>query len=427
MAGKLKVTEDTSLVWVKMFAENKLVPLWLQAIATIWFFVTYITVPGVTPMRYLLVATILGLLVLNSRIVVPNIAKAWPLFVLPIFALSSFAWSPYPSAAIKTGVFLILTPTLVITLLSLMDTRHAMRCLMFAGWMASLIILPQYHELSTAGPYGSKNYTALQMNFMMLLSLTAVLNKNELPWVRMAAVPFVAIGAVCVYYANSTTHLVLGLLGFMGIVAMRILWVDVGRVGTMRSLVFLTGVMIILLSATLVLSMPGEDFMGDFLQKVGKDSTFSGRKLIWDAGRVVQEQHPILGTGLAGFWLYENGAAQSINFYDSKPIGTVLTFHNAYMEVRVHLGIVGLTMFIGTWIWQGQRALRNWLGSPGLEASSLLVLLALVFISTFTESIAWSVFSTPVNIMIFASTAAFSSARRRFVGYVPLKVTETRA
>jgi len=427
MAGKLKVTEDTSIVWAKMFTADKTVPLWLQGVATAWFFVTYITVTGVTPMRYLLVATILGLLVLNSRIVLPNLVKAWPLYVLPIFSLSSFAWSPHPAEAIRTGVFMILTPTLAIVLLSLMDTQRALRCLMFAGWMASLIVLPHYQELSYAGPYGSKNYTAMQMNFMMLLSLTTALNKNELPWIRMTAIPFIAIGAVCVYYADSTTQLVLGLLGSMGIVALRVVWVDVGRGGTTRSLIFLSAIMVILMAATLVLSMPGEDFMGDFLEKVGKDSTFSGRKLIWAAGRVIQEQHPILGTGLAGFWQMENGAAQSINYYDFKPFGTALTFHNAYMEVRVHLGLIGLTMFIGTWIWQGQRAFRNWLGSPGLEASALLVTLALVFISSFTESISWSVFSTPVNIMIFASTAAFVSTGRQFVGYVPLKVTETRA
>nr|WP_321362384.1 O-antigen ligase family protein [uncultured Hyphomonas sp.] len=426
MSRKMKVTEDTTLVWAKVFSEDKSAPIWFQIIVTAWFFATYIDFPAVTAVRYLLVLALLGVLALKSAIVLPNVVRGWPLFVMPVFALSSILWSPHPSEALKQGVYFILTPLFIITIISVLDARRAMRCLMFAGWISSLMVLAKFSSIDSGGPYPSKNYVALQMNFMMLLSVAAALNKKELAWVRLAALPFIPMGILFVIMAHSATNLVLGGAGIIGLVALRILWVDTGRVKNARSLLFLGGTVLIFSILTVALAMPGEDFVGDVLQALGKDGTLSGRTAIWAAGRVVQEQHPILGTGLSGFWQPDNGAAQSINYYDYKPYGTVLTFHNAYMEVRVHLGYIGWALFVGTWIWQGQRAIRNWMVSHDLEASALLMLILLVFVTTFTESTSWGVFNTPVNVMLLASTAAFSSSRRKFEGYVPVKVSETQ-
>lgn len=425
MSRKMKVTEDTTLVWAKVFSEDKSAPIWFQFIVTAWFFATYIDFPAVTAVRYLLVLALFGVIALKSSTVLPNIVRAWPLFVLPAFATSSILWSPYPSEALKQGVYFILTPLFIITIISVLDARRAMRCLMFAGWITSFMVLAKFSSIDSGGPYPSKNYVALQMNFMMLLSLAAALNKSELTWIRLAALPFIPLGILFVIAANSATNLVLGAVGIMGLIALRVLWVDIGGIKNARSLLFLSGIVFIFAILTVALAMPGEDFVGDVLQALGKDGTLSGRTEIWAAGRVVQDQNPIFGTGLSGFWQPDNGAAQSINYYDFKPYGTVLTFHNSYMEVRVHLGLIGWALYIGTWIWQGQRAIRNWMVSRDLEASALLMLLLLVFITTFTESTPWGVFNTPVNIMLLASTAAFSSHRRKFEGYIPVKVSDT--
>lgn len=424
-ARNLKVDEQTTLVWAKLFSEKTHVPVWLQAMVTAWFFVTYIDIPGGTAIRYLLVMGFVAFVGLKSSLVLPTLVRTWPLFALPVFGLLSFTWSSAPSDALRQGIYFILTPLIIVVIVSLMDSRRAMRCLMFAGWITALMVLPYYGSLHIGGPYPSKNYVALQMNFMMLLSLTAALNRHELRWVRLAAIPFTLMGILFVIDADSATQLVLAFLGILGLFAFRFMWVDIGRLRNVRGLVLASGLIIVFGALTVALNMPQEDFFSDFLKIMGKDSTLSGRKLIWDAGRVVQDQYPVFGTGLGGFWQRNNGAAQSINFYDFKPYGTSLTFHNAYMEVRVHLGLIGWAMYIATWAWQGQRVIRNWLTGHSLEASALMVLAILVFISTFAESTAWSTFTTPANMVILASVAGFGSARKRFEGYVPVKVTST--
>ena len=423
----LKVDEETTLVWAKLFSQGQAAPVWLQGLVTLWFFVTYIDVPGGAALRYLLVLTFLGFAVLKSAAVLPNLVKTWPLFVLPVFALFSFMWSPFPVQAFSEGIYFILTPLILIVIISMVDTMRTMRCLMFAGWMTAFIVLPFYGSLHMGGPYPSKNYVALQMNFMMLLSMTAALNRHEHLWIRLASLPFILLGMLFIIDAGSTTQTILAVLGTFGLVALRFFWTDVGHLANARALLLALGLLVVFGILTVAMNMPQTDYVSDFLRLAGKDPTLSGRKLIWDAGRVVQDQYPVFGTGLAGFWQSSNGAAQSILFYDFKPYGIALSFHNAYMEVRVHLGLIGWALYIATWVWQAQRVIRYWFTSHSLEASSLLVLALLVFISTFAESTAWSTFTIPANMAILASVAALGATRRKFEGYIPVKVTATEA
>ena len=94
ISRKMKVSDQTTLVWAKVFSDEQNSPIWLQALATGWFFSTYIEFPGVTAARYLLVLAILGLVAIKSAVVFPTIIRAWPLFMLPAFGLSSILWSP---------------------------------------------------------------------------------------------------------------------------------------------------------------------------------------------------------------------------------------------------------------------------------------------------------------------------------------------
>ena len=125
---------------------------------------------------------------------------------------------------------------------------------------------------------------------------------------------------------------------------------------------------------------------------------------------------------MEGFWQIWNGAAQSINENDFKPYGTKLTFHNAYLEVRVHLGYIGMSLYILLWAWCWYRLLKQWFLDSSLYTSALLVFGAIVFVSTFTESYAWSTFNTPLNLLYVGAAGGFSPIKRKFVGKIPVFV-----
>ncbi|MEZ5945770.1 MAG: O-antigen ligase family protein [Hyphomonas sp.] len=421
VAKPLEFDNDRHLVWANLYSDERTPPLWEQAMVTLWFFLTFFPIPGASPVLYLLMASMLGIFAMDKEVIFPVLLKSWPLLLLPAFGILSFMWSPHSSAAFREGVLHALTAIVAVVIASRMGIRYVLRCLMIASWLAALYIFP-HGEFSVNGPYGSKNFVALQMTFMALLSFLCILNKRELIWLRIAAALFVPLGAYIVLSADSATSLVFVIVGPLALVGAKIFWVDIASDKFTRTWLLLIAVILFLSAMLVLLIFPVGGMEDAFLNLLGRDRTLTGRTTIWMAGRVVQDQHPIFGTGLAGFWNPENGAAQSINFYDFKPAGTKLSFHNAYMEVRVHLGWIGFWLYVVSWSWCSFRIIKTWLTSRHIEASFLIIAMVLVFVSTFTESWAFSTFMTPVNLLFMGAIATLGGSRKQLVGKVPVVI-----
>lgn len=413
---------EARIVWARAYSEDKDAPLWEQFILTLWLFVTYVQLPGTSALLYLLVLITMGIMVLDKQTVIPVVMKSWPLFLVPIWGLFSILWAPFPAAALRGGVLMILSPLIMIIYAARMDVRHVLRCLMFAGWICAFLVLPYIGNLPSGGPFSSKNYLGMQMNFMMLISLASLLNNRELTWVRLAAIPFIGLGFLFVFLSDSVTSMVFAVVGPVGIVLMKLFWAEAARIRNLRAFIFGAFVLVTLSLTMLILSMPNVDIVGEFLDKIGKSSSYEDRQRIWVAGKVVVDQHPLLGVGLEGFWYDANGAAQSINFYDHKPYGTKLSFHNSYLEMRVHLGIIGLYLYISMWIWIAYRLLKTWLSSKHIEFSLLMVTTILIFTFSHTESMPAGIFNTAVNLIYLGAVASLGASRKRLVGRIPLKV-----
>lgn len=425
MVQPIPVNPKESLEFANLYSTGRKAPVWEQALVTIWFIVTYLPLDGVTPIRYLLVLFFIGLTGLYYRTIMPVIVKSWPLFLLPILGLISFTWSGYPSDAIRAGVLMLLTPLTIVVIASRLNTRQALRCLMFAGMLATIYSFSYMGEFEMGGPYESKNHFAIQMLFAMLLSLVAVLNEKEFLWVRLLALPFVPVCFVFQFMANSATSLVFAFVGLVGLIGMKYVWLSVSRIRHLRSSMLMAAAVIALTGAFFVLNMPGNTAMQDFLGLLGKDSTFTGRAEIWRQAELVSQEHPLFGVGLEGFWQYDVGIAQTINENDFKPFGTKLTFHSAYWEVRVHLGYIGLFLLLVLLAWCSYRALLNWLRAPTMDHSALLITSVIVLTSTFTESYLWGTFNTLVNLFYFAAVTTLGASQRKFERRVPVICRET--
>jgi len=422
MVQPIQVNDKEALEFANLYSTGRKAPVWEQALVTLWFFVTYLPLDGVTPFRYMLVLFFVGITGVNYRTIMPVILKSWPLFLLPILGLISFTWSGYPTDAIRLGVLMLLTPLTIVVIAARLNTRQALRCLMFAGMMTSIIAIPHWSNFNMGGPYayGAKNLFAIQMLFAMLLSLAAVLNEKEFLWVRLLALPFVPMCFVFQYQANSATSLVFAVVGIVGLVGMKYFWISVSRIRHLRSSILLVASVVVLIGAIFVLNMPENTAMQDFLRLLGKDSTFTGRADIWRQAELISQEHPIFGVGLEGFWQYDVGMAQTINENDFKPFGTKLTFHNTYWEVQVHLGYVGLSFLLLIVVWCCYRALLNWFKAPTMDHSALLITTVIILTSTFTESYLWGTFNTLVNLFYFAAVTTLGASERKFERRVPV-------
>jgi len=422
MVQPIQVNDEEAVEFANLYSTGRKAPVWEQALVAIWFFVTYLPLNGVAPIRYMIVLYFLGITGMYYRTVVPVILKSWPLFLLPIVGLISFTWSGYPSDAIRSGVLMLLTPLTIVAIAARLNTRQALRCLMFAGIITTIIAFRFTSTFAWGGPYGSgaKNLFAIQMLFAMLLCLAAVLNEKEFLWIRLLAAPFVPICFVFQYMANSATSLVFAVIGIVALLGMKFFWISVSQIRHLRSSVFIAAVAIVLTGAIVVLNMPENTVMQDFLRVLGKDSTFSGRSEIWRQAELISQEHPFMGVGLEGFWQYDVGAAQTINENDFKPFGTKLTFHNTYWEVRVHLGYIGLSLLLLILGWCFYRAVMNWLKAPTMDHSVLLITSIIILTSTFTESYVWGTFNTLVNLFYFAAVTTLGASQRKFERRVPV-------
>jgi O-antigen ligase len=68
---------------------------------------------------------------------------------------------------------------------------------------------------------------------------------------------------------------------------------------------------------------------------LGRSTTFSGRTKLWDEAWKLISMRPLLG------WSFDS------NMSVVKHLGNVGQFHNGYLELLVHGGWVGMTLFLG--------------------------------------------------------------------------------
>jgi exopolysaccharide production protein ExoQ len=409
---------ETPKVRLNVYREKTAAPLWEMAFVTLWFALTYVHIPALAPLRYLCILGFLGILVLDFQRISPLMMKCWPLFLLPILGLFSAGWSPYPDMAFRTGVLYLLTPLLVVIIAARLNTTQILRAIMFAGMITTIYSIPYFATFAEGGPYAGKNIFAISMLFCMLLSTVALLNPDEHILVRLIALPFIPLCFLFQLLAESATSLVFAVVGLAVLFTVKIAWTGIARVRHLRSLTLLTAAFIVIGGLVALALAPGGDLLTTFLDMVGKDATFTGRTQLWIGAEMAAQEHPWLGVGVEGFWQYDTGLAQTLNENNFKDYGTKLSFHNAFLEVRVHLGWIGLVLFVLIVAWCTIRIVLFWLQQGTVENSGLLLITAVIFVAAFTESYLWGTFIVSVNLFYLAGIAPFQMHERQVIGTV---------
>lgn len=393
--------------YVNIYSVEKGAAVWEQAFVTLWMFIIYLPLEMFSPLRYVCILGFLAIFAYDYRRLVPLMGRCWPLFAVAILGLISVGWAPAPSEAFRQGVFLVLSSFVAVIIGAHLTTQQVLRIIMFAGMLTTVISIPFWQYFPGGGLYASKNYFAVHMLLCMLPSLITVLNEKEPLPLRLLALPFVPVCFLFIVLADSATSLVFAVLGGAGLIGIKFLWAPALKVRGLSMVVIVMTVCLILIATLIVMNMQQNTFVASFLNLVGKDATLTGRTDLWEGARLASQERPWFGLGLEGFWYYDSGAAQTLNEGDHKPFGTKLTFHNAYWEVRVHLGLVGLALFIFYLAWTSLRMLYLWFQDGSLVNSALILMLAVNLTMTFTESVLWGVFTAPVLIQALAGIAAF--------------------
>ncbi|MEC0304947.1 O-antigen ligase family protein [Terribacillus saccharophilus] len=92
----------------------------------------------------------------------------------------------------------------------------------------------------------------------------------------------------------------------------------------------------------------GSEIIGNVLEGLGRDSTLTGRTLIWDSLFEIIRQNALFGFGYDTFWTYNN-------YLRSQVAINVGGAHNGLIELVLNFGIIGTMWFLVLWINYGKQ------------------------------------------------------------------------
>lgn len=385
--------------------------VWEQVLVTLWILTTLIQFPGNSMLLYPCALVFLILFLHYSEFTIPLALKGAVFLAIPVLTALSFGWAAAPSETMRLGLLMVLNFIIMVTIATRLDRRQIIRCLFFAGTIMIGMIAPFWQNLHMDSHFGSKNLIAIRMLFILFAALAVVYDSEERYVLRFAAMPIAGVALLFTVLANSATATLLAIGGVGVLTVMWMIWQPASRVRHLRSFVVIVGAVVLFAAVMVLLSLPNNTIIDDILARFGKDSTLTNRTLMWEAGGRVADQKPWLGHGYGSFWRPEVGAAQTLNELDHRAPGTKHSFHNSYIEVRVGLGYVGLTLFIVQLAWAMMLNVKGWIQTRGMPASFFLLMGAVIFVTTFTESYMQGVFDT---LVLFYYLAALTTIAQKY-------------
>lgn len=366
----------------------------------------------------IIVATAILILV-RHRAVVTLANVPWPLVAFLALATLSIAWSFYPGAS-ALGVlsqFVTTIPALAVgLLLSGRELLRALgRALRIILWLSILFeLVVAFIVRAPVLPVWATAADRLDPPLMLFWSRNLLLEGDKIQGIvgnsaLLAMVGLIALIVFSVEVAARSVGRVTGTVSILLAVAIialtRSATIYAGIVGVA---VFLAAILLmrrastprarsatyaVIIAAAAAVTALSLVFQSQLLQLVGKSDNLTGRSGIWDTVIALAQQRPAFGWGWVSFWppwvepfnnlIIRNGVMQ-------------LHAHNAWLDVWLQLGIVGLIVFgalvittlVRSWLMATDRVV-SFPGSPGtFSAVSLLapLLLTALLVQSLAES-----------------------------------------
>ena len=271
-----------------------------------------------------------------------GVSYKWMLFFISLFLLS-FLWSNSPETSISYGGMLSLNVVFCFYLASRLGIYDVLKLIWYVlitmislgllCWMLGLDNVkyvdvhgrPNVLGLEPVrGFFAHKVMAALYANIALILTLAF-----SIGWVRYTLVSIILF---FIMMTGSSTGLVFVPIVLASYYGLRIL---VNRRVPLYKVVFYSAMI------CMVLGFFAYYFLGYFLELLGRDSTLTGRTLLWEWGIRAWFEKPILGWGFLGYFDSDSYYLIQRN-YDVFENYEVPHFHNSFIQTMVDFGFVGI-------------------------------------------------------------------------------------
>lgn len=357
------------------------------------------------------------LLFYRAKAVGRSITGSWLLPLFLFWMLLSAVWSQYPGTTIYYGVEAGVT--LLIGLLLGHGSRHDETLLgLFLGWSLYTLGSLVFGHSVQWGSHGGSAFSGLNegKNYAgdtAVLGFIFALHAIRWSWARnrmglLAYAVFVALADLAIVGMAQSSGAILGvgevIILFMAMSLFMILPL------TMR-----TSVLIVMVVSGAILFLARDIWLdplrGAVLTFFGKDPTLTGRLYLWVRADEIMQSHPWLGVGYNGFWVQGNLDAEGLWRSEGIIGRSGFNFHNSVIEMRVHLGWIGLAIVSTVVALYSLRLLKGFALAPTIAGMTWLIVLLYEFGRMPYESISIAPFSYATMVLVGAMASGGSRLR----------------
>lgn len=309
--------------------------------------------------------------------------SAWLLLLLVGLAYLSAFWSDAPELVLRRATTLGATTLFAIYLAARFEMERLVAMLVKLGALAasaSLVVMAVTPQLGLSGNvdypsawrgiYTAKNILGSMCGFGVIIAAYALWRGYGS---RLIAAALVPADLLLLYMSQSATPLTLLLAAAYAAI--------VAAAFRQRS-----GAGFVAGFALIVMGILGVGLLAvgwtEFLAMLGRNPTLTGRSEIWDTIINYIGRRPWLGYGYGAFWRHDAVEARTIwgTFF-----WTVPHAHNAWLEIGLGLGIVGMAGITLLWLAAFYRGIRVLTLPRAQHAPFCLSLLVAILVVNLTE------------------------------------------
>ena len=355
---------------------------------TTWSAVTFVQFPGDELLLYPLALYYAYTIWRDQGSLAPLINRAWIILLFAVWCLISPLWAVEPVGALKQALYVSLTMMICFQVAASLTPRQVMHAVCLAASIIAVVHLTFAYGLGRGhlGIFPSKNTMGKTMVILWIVTFATFLDPGTRTLYRFLSLAMASIAAWMAMLSNSATAVLLVLASTLLLTSGAVIF----RHGLMRAsrlaiLFLLLGVLTSL--AVVILPYQQVDPVDAVLSHFGKDSTLTGRTILWQYAEDQIRERPLLGVGAGGFWnYYESPLVQRIFSEFYKGPRDIFNFHNSFYEIAVHQGLIGLGIAVLALLW-GVFAIGRWVLTEGsipsvYFASHMMV----VLVRTMTEA-----------------------------------------
>lgn len=382
----------------------------------VWAVSTILPVTFLAPLRYAVAAYFASCLFLFARQTMPAVTRSWPLFLLPVLCTISAIWAPSSDEALRKGFSLALTGLVAIYA----ATRVSGRNILIAYFLCELIAAVWSLRVNTVfegawtGMFGQKNFFAINMFTLYITALGIALDRENKMRMRLLAGVTIPLALFLVLMAKSGTTTVLALGATAMMFGHTLVWQPAAKIPHARTFIVLALISVILIAAYIVIGILQMDLKEELLGALGKDSSLTGRTMLWDIAKRQMEENPWTGLGANGYWRAERGTANTITslLQGTEKFGG-FSFHNSYFENGVNYGYPGFWASIFLAAWCCLSAGMNWLRNQTVVNFVFLVLALMFVIRTTSEADLSGEFASGAVLLFIAASRKENFGKRK--------------